>query len=164
MRSVTPIETGIKRYKIHPGHFLIPIEFHIQFGIAFQVNDIWSVYSEHWTIEQVIIAATLPRSRLKQIVSYCIFLLGFVIWCVKRNIIQNVPCAAITHWPYITGQRKSYYPVTKIMFLDHYQGRIIWTLIKGGILLNNSAIPHSNWGHGAYITSILKIYGKIPLD
>ena len=73
MSSVTPIKTGIKRYKIHEQrHFLIPIEFHIQFWIA-----LWSTqqqYSEcylkclfrtlsHWT-SQVITAAALPRSRL----------------------------------------------------------------------------------------------------
>ena len=116
MRSVTPKHTGIKRYKIHMREtfsFLLNFTSNLKLLFKWMKFGI-DIYSEHFEL------SALPRSRLKQIVSYCIFLLGFVIWCVKRNIIQNVPCATITHhWPYITGQRKSYYPVTKIMFLYH---------------------------------------------
>ena len=70
MSSVTPIKTGIKRYKIHGWrHFLIPIEFHIQFWIA-----LWSTqhqYSEcylkclfrtlsYWTSQVITAAAKKP--------------------------------------------------------------------------------------------------------
>ena len=166
MRSVTPIKTGIKRYKIHGDTF----SFHhiqsspIQFWIAFQVQYrmIFEVFIQNIGPLNKLSLLLLWRCRLKQIISYCIFLLGFVIWCVKKEKYYS-ECAMCNYYTPLTINYRS----AEIVLSRHtdYVSRSFFTKTenaKRGTFFWIIQLKLRAWCFTT--TSILKIYGKIPLD